>query len=117
MARNGALLPPKHQGYERVNKYPKSTKFGRQNLITERWNSEEQLVQWRKAWAEVTNRYLQQYGHDARIDHRSHAERGLDEQPTIHEGAVARALEKKVLYPTGVKSTVKSRLTTPCFVN
>ena len=83
------------QGYERVNKYPKSTKFGRQNSITERWNSEEQLVQWRKAWAEVTNRYLQQYGHDARIDHRSHAERGLDEQPTIHEGAVARALEKK----------------------
>ena len=83
------------QGYERVNKYPKSTKFGRQNPITERWNSEEQLVQWRKAWAEVTNRYLQQYGHDARIDHRSHAERGLDEQPTIHEGAVARALEKK----------------------
>lgn len=37
------------QGYERVNKYPKSTKFGRQNPITERWNSEEQLVQWRKA--------------------------------------------------------------------
>ena len=85
------------QGYERVNKYPKSTKFGRQNPITERWNSEEQLVQWRKAWAEVTNRYLQQYGHDARIDHRGHAERGLDEQPTIHEGAVARALEKKVI--------------------
>ena len=83
------------QGYERVNKYPKSTKFGRQNPITERWNSEEQLVQWRKAWAEVTNRYLQQYGHDARIDHRSHAERGLDEQPTIHEGVTARALERK----------------------
>ena len=32
------------QGYERVSKYPKSTKFGRQNPITERWNSDEQLV-------------------------------------------------------------------------
>lgn len=83
------------QGHERVNKYPKSTKFGRQNPISERWNSEEQLVEWRKAWADVTNRYLEQYGHDVRIDHRSHAERGLDEQPTIHEGVVARALEKK----------------------
>lgn len=83
------------QGYERVNKYPKSTKYGRQNPISERWNSEEQLVEWRKAWADVTNRYLEQYGHDARIDHRSHAERGLTEQPTIHEGVVARALEKK----------------------
>lgn len=83
------------KGYERVNKYPKSTKYGRQNPISERWNSEEQLVEWRKAWADVTNRYLEQYGHDARIDHRSHAERGLTEQPTIHEGVVARALEKK----------------------
>ena len=82
-------------GYERVNKYPKSTKFGRQNLISERWNSEEQLVAWRKAWADVTNRYLERYGHDECIDHRSHAERGLDEQPTIHEGVVARALERK----------------------
>lgn len=52
-------------------------------------------MEWRKAWADVTNRYLEQYGHDARIDHRSHAERGLTEQPTIHEGVVARALEKK----------------------
>ena len=82
-------------GYERANKHPKSTKFGRQNPIAERWNSEEQLVEWRKAWADVTNRYLEQYGHDERIDHRSHADRGLTEQPTIHEGVVARALEKK----------------------
>ena len=83
------------QGYERVNKYPKSTKYGRQNPISERWNSEEQLVLWRAAWADTTNRYLEQYGHDARIDHRSHAERGLDEQPTVHEGVIARALEQK----------------------
>lgn len=83
------------KGYERVSKYPKSTKYGRQNPIAERWNSEEQLVEWRKAWADVTNRHLEQYGHDERIDHRSHAERGLDEQPTIHEGVVARTLEKK----------------------
>ncbi len=83
------------QGYERVNKYPKSTKYGRQNPISERWNSEEQLVEWRKAWADVTNRHLEQYGHDARIDHRSHADRGLDEQPTVHEGVIARALEQK----------------------
>ena len=82
-------------GYERASKHPKSTKFGRQNPISERWNSEEQLVLWRKAWADVTNRYLERYGYDARIDHRSHAERGLTEQPTIHEGVVARALEAK----------------------
>lgn len=43
----------------------------------------------------MTNRYLEQHGHDARIDHRRHAERGLNEQPTIHEGVAARAMEKK----------------------
>lgn len=91
-------MPPfaaEAHGYERASKYPKSTKYGRQNPISERWNSDEQLILWRKAWADVTNLYLERAGADARIDHRSHAERGLDEQPTIHEGVTARALEKK----------------------
>ncbi len=83
------------QGYERVSKYPKSTKYGRQNPISERWNSENQLVLWREAWADVTNRFLERAGVQDRVDHRSHAERGLDEQPTIHEGVAARAMEKK----------------------
>ena len=82
------------QGYERANKYPKSTKYGRQNPISQRWNSDEQLLIWRKKWATVTNRHLAQYPEiDARIDHRSHAARGLDELPTIHEGYHARKLE------------------------
>lgn len=83
------------QGLERVSKYPKSTKYGRQNPITACWNSEEQLVLWRAAWADTVNRYLERSGHEERVDHRSHAERGLDEQPTIHEGMAARAMEKK----------------------
>lgn len=83
------------QGLERVSKYPKSTKYGRQNPITACWNSEEQLVLWRAAWADAVNRCLERSGHEERVDHRSHEERGLDEQPTIHEGVVARALEKK----------------------
>lgn len=98
VGRKKVYMPPseaeKH-GYGRADKHPKSTKFGRQNPIAERWNSEEQLVEWRKAWADVTNRYLERYGHEERIDHRSHAERGLDEQPTVHEGVIAQALERK----------------------
>ena len=68
---------------------------GRQNPITARWNSEEQLVLWRAAWAETVNRCLERSGQNKRVDHRSHAERGLGEQPTIHEGVTARALERK----------------------
>ena len=63
--------------------------------ISARWNSEEQLLAWREAWATAANRCLELAGHDSRIDHRSHAERGLEERPTIHEGVVARAMEKK----------------------
>ena len=83
------------QGLVRVSKHPKSTKYGRQNPIAEKWNSDEQIVIWRKAWADATNAHLEWAGAGVRIDYRSYAERGLDEQPTIHEGVVARAPEKK----------------------
>ena len=83
------------QGLVRADKHPKSTRYGRQNPISERWNSEEQLLVWRAAWADVTNLYLERAGRAERIDHRSNAARGLDDQPTIHEGVTARALERK----------------------
>ena len=83
------------QGFVRADKHPKSTRYGRQNPISERWNGEEQLVLWRAAWADMTNRCLERTGREERIDHRSNATRGLDEIPTIHEGVTAQALERK----------------------
>ena len=82
-------------GYERVSKYPKSTKYGRQNPISARWNSEEHLLVWREAWATAANRCLELAGHAERIDHRSHSARGLEERPTVHEGVAAQALERR----------------------
>ena len=86
------LPPSQAEGYDRASKYPKSTKYGRQNPISERWNSDEQLILWRKVWADEVNKYLEPENH---IDSRSHSERGLDEQPTVHEGVIARRLEEK----------------------
>ena len=83
------------QGFVRADKHPKSTRYGRQNPISERWNGEEQLVLWRAAWADMTNRCLERAGREERIDHRSNATRGLDEIPTIHEGVTAQALGRK----------------------
>ena len=83
------------QGFVRADKHPKSTHYGRQNPIFERWNREEQLVVWRAAWADVSNRHLERAGREERIDHRSNAARGLDEIPTIHEGVTVQALERK----------------------
>ena len=94
-------MPPseaERHGYERVSKYSKSTKYGRQNPITARWNSDEQLLSWRENWAQTTNKYLDKANRsDVHIDHRSHAARGIDEQPTIHEGYVAQAMERRGL--------------------
>ena len=82
-------------GYARADKHPKSSRYGRQNPITARWNSEDQLISWREAWANMANRAIEQAGLEERIDHRSHVVRGIDEQPTIHEGVEAMHLEEK----------------------
>lgn len=82
-------------GYDRADKHPKSSRYGRQNPITARWNSEDQLISWREAWADMANRAIEQAGLEERIDHRSHVVRGIDEQPTIHEGVEAMHLEEK----------------------
>lgn len=97
VGRKKVYLPPSEAelyGYERISKHPKSTKYGRQNPISARWNSEEQLLSWRQAWAETVNLALELAGKEERIDHRSHAERGIEELPTVHEGVTARKIEQ-----------------------
>ncbi len=81
-------------GYERASKYPKSTRYGRQTPVCAEWNSEEQVLRWRKTWEEVTNKALEQNSIDARVDCRSFKERGITEQPTIHEGVTAQMMEQ-----------------------
>ena len=46
-------------------------------------------------WARYVNRELEGCELDERIDHRSHKDRGLIEHPTIHEGVIAIAMERK----------------------
>ena len=88
-------LPPSEAlSYERVNKYPKSTKYGRQNPTSERWNSEDQLFEWRKLWADIVNRDLEENNIEP-IDHRSFADRGIILQPTIHEGVSSKKMKKR----------------------
>jgi hypothetical protein len=82
-----------HPDCTRASKTPKSTRYGRQNPISAVWNSEEQLLTWRKAWEDVVNNEQARYGIDDRVDCRSHKERGITEQPTVHEGYHARQIE------------------------
>ena len=45
------------------------------------WNDKALLRVWRERWAEMANARLAELGHDVRIDHRSHAARGIDLEP------------------------------------
>lgn len=60
------------------------------------WNKTESLEQWRENWAKIVNRELERHGHEARIDHRSLKDQGVDRDPQIHEGK-ARIIQKKEL--------------------
>jgi len=66
--------------------------FGKKNRD---WNKKENLLEWRKAWANINNDMFERKGLAERIDHRSYKEQGLDRLPYIHMGHEAAALEKK----------------------
>jgi hypothetical protein len=54
----------------------------------------------RARWQELANAALDRHGHAARIDHRSHAERGIADEPGRHLGPAAAGYERR----TGEKS-------------
>jgi hypothetical protein len=57
------------------------------------WNRKALIEHWRERWAEYQNRALEKYGHEARVDHRSLEDQGLDRQPTTHLGPNLQAME------------------------
>ncbi|MDB4990758.1 MAG: traA, partial [Myxococcaceae bacterium] len=63
------------------------------------WDRRTQLLQWRAAWAHAANRALANEGHEARIDHRSYAARGIELEPQkkryrIDTGRTVRTRER-----------------------
>ncbi len=59
------------------------------------WTREKELTHWRKQWATLANRHLERHGHEARIDHRSLIEQGIDpkeREPTVHVGYAAKEI-------------------------
>lgn len=63
----------------------------RETVQVNDWNDRSKVEEWRAAWAEICNEYLMDW---QQIDHRSYARQGIDQEPTIHEGYVARKMEK-----------------------
>ena len=57
--------------------------------------SSETVAAWRKDFADLANHYLEKNNFDARIDHRSYADRGIDLEATLHEGSAVTAMKRK----------------------
>jgi hypothetical protein len=89
-------------------------------IKTRRWNSDALLKQWRSAWADHQNRYLERYGHEDRVDHRTleaqridAVKRGdqvqavlLNRTPEIHLGPKARPMANRQYEPQSKRRTV-----------
>lgn len=58
------------------------------------WNDKAWLQAVRQGWAEHVNAALERAGVDARIDHRTLAEQGIDRTPQQHKGRYWSSLEK-----------------------
>lgn len=65
--------------------------FGNKNRD---WNDTEQLEAWREDWAQAVNQALEKNGHEARVDHRSYEDRGIDREPEPKQGPVATEMER-----------------------
>jgi len=74
------------------------TEAGNFKSKTERfidWGNKSTLRNWRKSWSNTVNKYLEKNNFSERITEKSFAELAIDKIPTIHEGYVARDMEKK----------------------
>ena len=58
-------------------------------------NEQDKAEEWRKAWADITNKYLEENSIQEKVDHRSYQRQGIEQIPTIHLGVSASQMEKK----------------------
>ena len=59
----------------------------------------------RERWAVLTNEHLKEHGHEARVDHRSLKDQGIDRTPTSHLGPAVSAMERR-----GIETEVGKRI-------
>ena len=59
------------------------------------WNDKENVEKWRKAWADIQNKYLEGNNRQERVDLRSYERQGLEKIPMVHMGTAAWQMEQK----------------------
>ena len=73
----------------------KNGNYKTRKIDTVDWNEQEKAEQWRKAWTDITNKYLKENSIQEKVDNRSYQRQGIEQIPTIHLGVSASQMEKK----------------------
>lgn len=73
----------------------KNGNYKTRKIDTVDWNEQEKAEEWRKAWADIINKCLEENSIQDKVDHRSYQRQGTEQIPTIHLGVSATQMEKK----------------------
>ena len=73
----------------------KNGNYKTRKINTTDWNDQDKAEEWRKAWADITNKYLEENSIQEKVDHRSYQRQCIEQIPTIHLGVSASQMEKK----------------------
>lgn len=76
-----------------------STGFGKK---VREWDKPETLDSWRKGWQDICNEFLELYGHDKRVDHRSIR---VQHKEALEQAAVAVNNEDKAIWLAKAEET------------
>lgn len=75
------------QFFKRYNaKHPERGGCQKSNVAKSAEQRKTELVELRERFADLQNAYLEEYGHSARVDHRSLADQGIERTPESHLG-------------------------------
>ncbi len=58
---------------------------------------------WRDRFAQLQNAALERAGHNARVDHRSLENQGIEREPTVHLGVAATGFERRTGEPSEIR--------------
>ena len=73
----------------------KNGNYKTRKINTTDWNEQDKAEEWRKAWADIANKYLKENSIQEKVDHRSYQRHGIEHIPTIHLDISATQMEKK----------------------
>lgn len=59
------------------------------------WNNQTKAEEWRAAWVQSVNKFLERNEHAERVDHRSFERQGIEQVPTVHMGVAATQMERR----------------------